>query len=148
MKVLSGIPKVDNYRNYGLESHIITDYKIGKLQNTLSGGIRLYTGTTHRMADGKGTTGSSYDVSIIGNYPRDINFDSKNAAAFAENIFRFSDKFYIIPGIRLEWLEGSASGRNGYTSGGVEILLQNITRSRSFLLAGIGTYYKNNRNLR
>ncbi|HQV61437.1 MAG TPA: TonB-dependent receptor [Chitinophagaceae bacterium] len=133
--------QVDNYRNYGLESRIITDYKIGKLQNTLSGGIRLYTGTTHRMADGKGTTGSSYDVSIIGNYPRDINFDSKNAAAFAENIFRFSDKFYIIPGIRLEWLEGSASGRNGYTSGGVEILLQNINRSRSFVLAGIGTEY-------
>ncbi|MGB5028117.1 MAG: TonB-dependent receptor [Chitinophagaceae bacterium] len=133
--------QVDNYRNYGLESRIITDYKIGKLQNTLSGGIRLYTGTTHRMADGNGTTGSSYDVSIIGNYPRDINFDSKNAAAFAENIFRFSDKFYIIPGIRLEWLEGSASGRNGYTSGGVEILLQNINRSRSFVLAGIGTEY-------
>ena len=133
--------QVDNYRNYGLESRIITDYKIGKLQNTLSGGIRLYTGTTHRMADGNGTTGSSYDVSIIGNYPREINFNSKNAAAFAENIFRFSDKFYIIPGIRLEWLEGSASGRNGYTSGGVEILLQNINRSRSFVLAGIGTEY-------
>ena len=133
--------QVDNYRNYGLESRIITDYKIGKLQNTLSGGIRLYTGTTHRMADGKGTTGSSYDVSIIGNYPRDINFDSKNAAAFVENIFRFSDKFYIIPGIRLEWLEGTASGRNGYTSGGVELLLQNINRSRSFVLAGIGTEY-------
>ncbi|HQV85726.1 MAG TPA: TonB-dependent receptor [Chitinophagaceae bacterium] len=133
--------QVDNYRNYGLESRIITDYKIGKLQNTLSGGIRLYTGTTHRMADGNGTTGSSYDVSIIGNYPRDINFDSKNAAAFAENIFRFSDKFYIIPGIRLEWLEGTASGRNGYTSGGVELLLQNINRSRSFVLAGIGTEY-------
>jgi len=133
--------QVDNYRNYGLESRIITDYKIGKLQNTLSGGIRLYTGTTHRMADGKGTTGSSYDVSIIGNYPRDINFDSKNAAAFVENIFRFSDKFYIIPGIRLEWLEGTASGRNGYTSGGVKLLLQNINRSRSFVLAGIGTEY-------
>jgi len=133
--------QVDNYRNYGLESRIITDYKIGNLQNTLSGGIRLYTGTTHRMADGKGTTVSSYDVSIIGNYPRDINFDSKNAAAFVENIFRFSDKFYIIPGIRLEWLEGTASGRNGYTSGGAQILLQNITRSRSFVLAGIGTEF-------
>lgn len=133
--------QVDNYRNYGLESRIITDYHIGKMQNTLSGGIRLYTGTTHRMADGKGTTGSSWDASIIGNYPRDIHFDSKNAAAFVENIFRFSDKFYIIPGVRLEWLEGAASGRNGYTSGGAEVLLQNITRSRCFVLAGIGTEY-------
>jgi Fe(3+) dicitrate transport protein len=133
--------QVDSYRNYGLESRIITDYKLGKWQNTLAGGIRLYTGTTHRLADGKGTTGTSYDINIIGNYPRDINFDSKNAAAFAENIFRLNEKFYIIPGFRLEWLEGAASGRNGYTSGGTEILLQNITRSRSFVIAGIGTEY-------
>lgn len=133
--------QIDNYRNYGLESRIITDYRLGKMQNTLSGGIRLYTGTTHRMADGKGTTGSSFDISTTGSYPRDIHFDSKNAAAFVENIFRLSEKFIIIPGIRFEWLEGAASGRNGYTSGGAEIELQNIIRSRHFVLAGIGTEY-------
>ncbi len=132
---------LDQYRNYGLESRIITDYALGKLQNTFSGGIRLNTGTTYRRADGKGTTGTDYDVTVIGNYPRDIEFDSKNAAAFVENIFRINDKFLIIPGMRYEWLEGEASGRNGYTSGGAEILLQSINRSRSFLLAGIGSEY-------
>lgn len=131
--------QVDQYRNYGLESRIITDYRLGKMENSFSGGIRLYTGTTHRRADGKGTTGTNYDVTVIGNYPRNIEFDSKNAAAFVENIFRISEKFIIIPGIRYEWLEGAASGRNGYTSSGAEILLQNINRSRSFVLAGIGT---------
>ena len=131
----------DQYRNYGLESRIITDYKLGRMSNTVSGGIRLYTGTTHRKADGKGTTGANYDMRVIGNYPRDIEFDSKNAAAFVENIFRISEKVIIIPGVRYEWLEGSASGRNGYTSGGAEIILQNITRSRSFVLAGIGAEY-------
>lgn len=132
---------LDQYRNYGLESRIITDYFFGNMKNTLSGGIRLYTGTTKRQADGKGTTGSDYDVTVTGNYPRDIEFGSKNIAVFAENIFRITDKFLIIPGIRYEWLEGSSSGRNGYTSGGAEIILQNITRGRSFLLAGIGTEY-------
>lgn len=135
------VVNLDQYRNYGLESRIITDYYLGKMKNTLSGGIRLYTGTTTRQADGKGTTGTGYDVSVSGNYPRDITFESKNIAVFAENIFRITDKFLIIPGIRYEWLEGSSSGRNGYTSGGAEIILQNITRSRSFLLAGIGTEY-------
>jgi len=132
---------IDQYRNYGLESRIITDYHIGKMSNTLSGGIRLYTGTTHRRADGKGTTGTGYDMTVIGNYPRDVEFTSNNTAAFAENIFRISEKFILIPGIRYEWLEGSASGRNGYTSAGAEIILQNIKRSRGFLLAGIGTEY-------
>ena len=135
------VVNLDQYRNYGLESRIITEYHLGKMSNTFSGGIRLYTGTTTRRADGKGTTGIGYDVTITGNYPRDIEFNSKNAAAFAENIFRITDKFLIIPGVRYEWLEGSSSGRNGYTSGGAEIMLQNITRSRSFVLAGVGTEY-------
>jgi Fe(3+) dicitrate transport protein len=133
--------QIDNYRNYGLESRIITDYHLGKMNNTISAGIRLYTGITKRRADGKGTTGSDYDVTVIGNYPRDIRFESNNAAAFAENIFRISKKMIIIPGIRYEWLQGAASGRNGYSSGGAEIMLQNVTRSRSFVLAGIGAEY-------
>jgi Fe(3+) dicitrate transport protein len=132
---------IDQYRNYGLESRIITDYQIGKMSNTVSGGIRLYTGTTHRRADGKGTSGSDYNMSVIGNYPRDVEFTSNNTAAFVENIFRISEKFIIIPGIRWEWLEGSASGRNGYTAAGAEIILQNIKRSRNFLLAGVGAEF-------
>ena len=133
--------QVDNYRNFGFESRIITSYRLHKIENTLSGGIRLYTGTTHRRADGKGTNGAGYDIAVNGTYPKDIEFDSRNAAVFAENIFRISKKLIIIPGIRYEWLEGAASGRNGYASNGSEILLQNITRSRNFLLAGIGAEY-------
>lgn len=133
--------QADRYRNLGLESRLLTDYSLAGMKNTLSAGLRLYTGTTFRQADGKGTTGSDYDMTVTGNYPRDIEFASANAAIFAENIFRITDKLLIIPGIRFEWLKGTASGRNGYASNGSEILLQNITRSRSFVLAGIGTEY-------
>jgi Fe(3+) dicitrate transport protein len=135
------VVNLDRYRNFGSESRFITDYRLGKVNNTFSAGFRLYTGTTFRQADGKGTTGTGYDVAITGQYPRDVQFDSKNAAVFAENIFRITDKLLIIPGIRYEWLEGTASGRNGYTANGAAILLQNIKRSRSFLLAGIGAEY-------
>jgi Fe(3+) dicitrate transport protein len=131
----------DMYRNYGLESRIITDYKLGSKTSTLSAGMRMYTGTTHRLADGKGSTGTDYDMTVIGNYPRDISFASRNVALFAENIFRLGNKILLIPGIRYEWLQGIASGRNGYTTSGNELLLQNIRRSRSFVLAGIGAEY-------
>ena len=133
--------QIDHYRNFGLESRFLSDYNLGKMENTFSAGIRLYTGTTDRQADGKGTTGSGYDATISGDYPRDIEFGSKNAAAFVENIFRINDKILVVPGVRYEWLEGAASGRNGYTSGGAEIMLQNVTRSRGFLLAGLGAEY-------
>ena len=135
------IVNIDQYRNYGLESRFITDYYTGKMKNTISAGIRLYTGNTHRLADGKGTTGSDYDVSIEGLYPRDIHFRSNNGAVFIENIFRVTEKLLIIPGIRYEWLEGSASGRNGLSTNGGSMNLQNITRSRSFVLGGIGSEY-------
>ncbi|HEX8332963.1 MAG TPA: TonB-dependent receptor, partial [Segetibacter sp.] len=132
---------IDQYRNYGLESRILTDYSLGRMKNTFSGGIRLYTGSTYRRADGKGTTGTDYDMTVIGIYSRDVTFTSKNAAVFVENIFRITDKFILIPGVRYEWLEGSASGRNGFASNGSEITLQNITRGRSFVLGGIGAEY-------
>lgn len=135
------VVNIDQYRNYGIESRMITDYLIGKMKNTVSGGIRLYTGNTHRLADGKGSTGSDYAVSITGLHPRDVSFNSNNVAGFIENIFRLSNRLYLIPGIRYEWLEGAASGRNGFNSGGGSIYLQNITRSRSFVLAGIGSEY-------
>lgn len=131
----------DKYRNYALESRIITDYTLFDRNNTFSGGIRLYTGSTFRQSNGKGTTGSNYTMRVTDLYPNDIRFDSRNLAAFAENIFRISDQFLLIPGIRYEWLEGSASGRNGFTAAGTPIQLQNIQRSRSFWLAGIGSEY-------
>lgn len=132
------VVNLDQYRNYALESRIITDYRLGKSKQTLSGGIRLYKGTTTRQAEGKGSTGTNYDISVISAYPRDIKFESTNFAAFAENIFRVGEKLLIIPGIRFEWLEGSSAGRNGFTSSGAEILLQNITRGRNFIIAGLG----------
>jgi Fe(3+) dicitrate transport protein len=131
----------DKYRNYALESRIITDYNLGKMMNTISGGIRMYTGTTTRLADGKGTTGTDYDMTVIGNYPKDLKFTSHNMAAFVENIFRVGSRLLLIPGIRYEWLEGAAEGRIGYASAGTEIKLQEVKRSRSFLLAGFGSEY-------
>ena len=135
------IVNIDQYRNYGLESRFITDYLIGEMKNTISTGIRLYTGNTYRLADGKGTKGSDYDISIEGLYPRAIQFRSNNAAVFVENIFRVTQKLLIIPGFRYEWLEGSAAGSNGFDANGTFINLQNITRNRNFVLGGIGSEF-------
>lgn len=131
---------IDLYRNYGFESRIITDYNLAGSNNTLSAGIRLYTGSTRRRSSSKGTTGTDYDLTISGDFLRDITFESKNAAVFVENIFRPSDKIWIVPGVRYEWLEGSASGINN-TIDGVPQYLQDVKRSRGFLLAGMGAEY-------
>ncbi|MBI3139849.1 MAG: TonB-dependent receptor [Sphingobacteriales bacterium] len=132
----------DNYRNYGLEVRYLGDFSIGKSSSTLSVGGRLYQGATYRYAaDGKGTTGTGYNMILPdGIWTRDIDFNTVNAALHAENIFRIGEKLLLIPGFRYEYITGKASGRNGF-SGGTEIRLQNQQRSRGFILGGIGTEY-------
>jgi Fe(3+) dicitrate transport protein len=137
---------VDKYRNYGLESRIITDYKIGNIKNTISTGIRLYKGNTYRSSNGIGTRGTDYDMTAVGKYSGDINFASYNAAIFAENIIRVGKKLLLIPGIRYEWLKGNASGRNGFTTTGADIILQNVSKRRGFLLVGMGAEFHVNTN--
>ena len=133
--------QIDQYRNVGIESRLITNYTLANMKNTFSSGIRWFNGSTSRFADGKGTTGSGYDISVLGQFPRDIDFSSSNLAMFSENIFRVTDRFLIIPGLRYEWVQGRAGGINGVASNRSPILLQNIKKSRTFLLTGIGFEY-------
>lgn len=133
---------IDIYRNYGMETRYLGEYSLGSMKNTFSAGLRLYSGTTFRYRDGKGTIGSDYNMQLIDLvWPKDIEYRSTNAALFAENIFRLGKKIIVIPGIRYEYLQAKASGRNGYDNMGNAILLQNEKRGRGFLLAGVGTEY-------
>ncbi|MFY7880591.1 MAG: TonB-dependent receptor family protein [Lacibacter sp.] len=132
----------DLYRNYGLEARFLHEYKIGNLKNTVSFGGRLFKGGTYRFAaDGNGSSGTDYDMTLNnGVWTRDIDFETINTAFHAENIIRIHKDFILIPGIRYEYISGKASGRNGFSAGN-EILLQNQQRKRGFLLAGIGAEY-------
>ena len=133
----------DKYRNAGMEARFITDYNLFNSKQTVSAGVRFYKGSTFRFAsDGKGTTGTNYNMNLSdGIWNRDIDFKTTNVAAFAENIFRITKKFLIIPGIRYEYITGTAGGRNGFTGTGAAIILQQQKKSRGFVLAGIGAEY-------
>lgn len=132
----------DQYRNIGMEVRYLGEYKFLHTKNIISVGGRLYKGNTHRYAaDNKGTTGTDYDMTLSdGVWTRDIDFNTINAAVFAENMFRVGKKLLIIPGLRYEYISGDASGRNGF-SGTTEILLQPQHKSRGFVLLGIGSEY-------
>lgn len=139
------VVQIDQYRNIGLESRYITDYKIGDMKNTLSAGLRWFQGSTFRRADGIGTSGLNYDVAIQGLFPKQFDFGSLNTAVFMENIFRVNENFLIIPGVRYEWVSGMASGVNGIAINGLPIMLQKIKKDRSFLLSGLGAEYHLNK---
>jgi len=132
---------IDNYRNWGAEARYLGDYKLFGNTHSFSGGLRYFRGNTYRYRDGAGTTGSGYTAALVDPvWPKDIDYKTDNAAVFAENIFRLSDKLIVIPGFRYDWINAKATGINGY-SGGVPVFLQNQQRSRGIFLAGIGAEY-------
>ncbi|WP_396139755.1 TonB-dependent receptor family protein [Flavobacterium sp.] len=131
----------DYYKNFGLENRNIYKYKLGKINNNLAFGVRLYKANTQRMQDGKGTTGSDFDLSIEGRFVRDLDFTTENVAVFAENQFKVTDKFSVTPGVRYEYIQNTGEGRFGI-SGGTDVAFPNKIISRSQPLFGLGLEYK------
>jgi Fe(3+) dicitrate transport protein len=131
----------DLYENYGIENRNIYKYKLGKINNNLAFGVRLYKANTQRLQDGRGTTGSDFDISIDGRYVRDLNFTTENVAVFAENQFKVTEKFSVTPGVRYEYIQNSGDGRFGITDGN-DVAFPDKTVSRSQPLFGLGMEYK------
>ncbi|AFK03929.1 TonB-dependent receptor [Emticicia oligotrophica DSM 17448] len=130
----------DYYNNYGSELRFITDYKFFGLNNTVASGLRYYNGNIDRKQLGKGSVGEDMEFSIEGEYPRDLDFNNINKAAYFENIFRISKKFLVTAGGRIENISSTMHGRLGL-SNGVANNLTPTTRNRSFLLFGGGAEY-------
>lgn len=131
----------DYYKNFGIENRNIYKYKLGKINNNLAFGARIYKANTQRLQEGKGTTGSDFDLSVEGLYARDIDFTTENVAVFAENQFKVTEKLSITPGVRYEYIKNTGEGRFG-VSGGNDIAFPNKTISRSKPLFGLGIEHK------
>ena len=131
----------DYYKNFGVETRSIYRYNLGKVKNNLAFGVRLYQAKTERKQQGKGTTGSDFDLSVENGYPRDLDFTTKNVALFAENQFKVTEKFSITPGLRYEHIASIGSGRLGISAGN-DVLLAEKTITRNKPLFGIGFEYK------
>jgi Fe(3+) dicitrate transport protein len=147
---------IDNYHNWGNESRLLFQYKLGGLGSTALVGFRYYDGHTNRQ-QGFGNSGSGGAPTDFTFKPTkgsdslrysDYEFPNHNTALFAENIFRITPRFNIIPGVRFENISTKADGT--YTNvvfdlAGNPIDPQKISdhksNTRSFLLGGIGVTY-------
>jgi Fe(3+) dicitrate transport protein len=131
----------DLYENFGLENRNLYKYNIRKIENNLAFGIRLYKANTTRLQEGRGTTGSDFDLSTENGFTRDLNFYTKNVALFIENQFKLTEKFSITPGLRYEYINSIGNGRFGRSSGN-DVPFEEKEISRSKPLFGLGMEYK------
>lgn len=131
----------DYYKNFGIENRNIYKYKLGKIDNNLAFGARLYKANTQRVQDGKGTTGADFNLSIEGRYARDLDFTTENVAVFAENQFKVFEKFSVTPGVRYEYIKNTGEGRFGFSNGNdIAMPVKSIARNQP--LFGLGLEFK------
>ncbi len=136
---------IDRFNSYTNELRMKHIYHIGKINAVLVGGIQSMNNDLHRCQQGKGTSGSAYDLTLsVPGWGRDLHFKTNNIAVFAENMFCFSPKFSVSPGIRYE---------NGITHLSGSISYYNPEKTplaiqHKFPLFGLSTQYKFNDNNR
>lgn len=145
----------DKYTNYGNESRLLYTYKINNNPQNLLVGFRYYRGHTDREQGlgNDGSTGHNSDFNY-GTSTTDADaysdyiFPNYNVALFAENIFRITPKFSIIPGARFENIitraDGSYTTTNTDMAGNVifrQVTHDNKNSSRHFVIGGIGLSY-------
>jgi Fe(3+) dicitrate transport protein len=129
------------FKNAGIEGRILQEYNLGDKKHAVAAGIRLFNGTQTRFQKGKGDSGSDFNLNLQQDrFPFEMDFETKNAAVFAENIFRLG-KFAITSGLRYEYVNADAQGRINLASDGTPVLASPESRKRHLLLAGIGAEY-------
>lgn len=130
---------IDNYHSYTSEMRLLHRYRFLQSTSSLAIGFQVMRNDLHRRQQGKGTTGSDYDLTLSSpGWGRDLHFKTNNIAFFAENSFYLNRRLSVSPGIRMEIGKSDLGGSISYYNN--EELPNTI--EHQFALAGINIQYK------
>ncbi|MET0635611.1 MAG: TonB-dependent receptor [Chitinophagaceae bacterium] len=130
---------IDRFNSYTTELRVAQEYRLGSQTSTLVGGVQYMNNDLHRTQQGKGTTGSDYDLSLVDPvWGRDVHLKTNNVAVFAENSFRLTSQLSVNAGARVEIGETRMSGVISYYSDN-EIP---VKMEHHFPLFGVSVSYK------
>lgn len=145
---------VDNFKNWGIESRLLSRYSVKDRTNVFLIGAKYYD-TNNDQRQGPGPSGGApefrFATDEFPNYERQAQFNlpNRNIAVFGEHIFDFSDKFKLTPGFRFENIltQSDGSYRNIVLDlAGNPILNEEVEDNRkldrSLLLLGVGAQYR------
>lgn len=140
-----------DFENYGAEARLLRWYNLLGKQSVVLVGGRYYHGYNH-STQGDGKAGTSIDFNYVdaSKYTiYDYVFPNKNYSFFVENILYLKDNLSLTPGLRYENINTNAKGYYGNAPedlAGNRVLLNIINENRSakrgFLIGGIGLSYK------
>ena len=147
-----------DYNNFGFESRLLSKYQLFNKDATFLIGTKFYK-ANNKEQQGPGSANSQPDFDfandLFPNFSNQSQFDlpNLNVSVFGENILYLNDKFSVTPGFRFEYIktesEGAFQNINTDNAGNIifqEIVANNKTFDRSFVLLGLGLSYKPNAN--
>ena len=134
---------IDVYNTISSEIRLNKGFKLGKKQQTLTGGIRYCLSDIQRLQKGIGSGNSDFDLSVVpdnsGNYyQKDLDLQTTNFAAFAEQLFMVGNRLSVIPGYRVESINSLVSGRTNAVAGNY---INTESKQRLIMLGGISAKY-------
>jgi Fe(3+) dicitrate transport protein len=132
----------DAYRNAGVEARLVHGTRVAARPLTLALGLRATTARTTRMS-ARGADGESFRLDETGGRTRDLAFDTRGAAAFAEAGLEVAPGVVVSPGVRVESIR--MTGRGAWTPASGATFLPtgaatavNDVRSQAVALGGLG----------
>lgn len=127
----------DYYTSFTSEARLLHNYNLGSVRSTFTGGLRFSNSLTKRRQKGVGTTATDFDLSLVKDYGVDIHAETRNYAAFFENLFRLTDKLSFTPGARMEFIKSSLTGVVNNRTTNVD-----YQKQRNYPLFGAGLQYQ------
>lgn len=106
---------IDGFNSFTTELRLLQEYILFGEKSVLSAGIQYIHNDMSRRQQGKGSTGSDYDLTIsAAGWGRDLTFNTRNTAFFLENKFQISPRLFVSPGVRVELGKSDMSGSVSY----------------------------------
>ncbi|WP_428742697.1 TonB-dependent receptor family protein [Tenacibaculum sp.] len=148
---------VGKFKNWSLEARLLSEYSLFNRENIFLIGAKYYK-ANNTSRQGAGTRGIDADFNFVTTddyISSSFTLPNENIAVFGENIFKFSDKFSVTPGFRVEYINTQSDGVYtivNYDSAGNPLpnnnneFEDNRIKERSFVLLGLGASYKPNGN--
>lgn len=101
----------DSYTNLGVEARVRRGWTFRGRQAFVAAGARVYGADNLRRQLGKGTTGNNADVTITGDFGRELRLATRNAALHAEVMLPITGRIDLVPGARFEHIVSRVDGR-------------------------------------
>jgi Fe(3+) dicitrate transport protein len=108
------VVNIDQFDSKTSELRLLHHYHLGRFKSIVAAGVRYFNNDMNRRQQGKGSNGTDFDLSITGDWGRNLWYRSESIAFSVENLIYLTDRFSVAPGFRYEYGKTDMTGYISY----------------------------------